>query len=65
MFKSFAISGKVNRASSAGAYAIQSVPTIVVDGRFSTGPERTGGHAAMPGTIDALIAKARAERPKS
>ena len=66
MFKSFAISGKVNRAKQlAGAYGIQSVPTIVVDGKFSTGPERTGGHAAMPGTIDALIAKARAERPKS
>jgi thiol:disulfide interchange protein DsbA len=66
LYKSFAITGKVNRAKQlAGAYGIQSVPTIVVDGKFSTGPERTGGHAAMPGTIDALIAKARAERPKS
>lgn len=67
MFKSFAIAGKVNRAKQlAGAYGIQSVPTIIVDGRFTTGPERLpGGHAAVPGTIDALIVKARAERPKS
>jgi protein dithiol oxidoreductase (disulfide-forming) len=67
MYKSFAIAGKMNRAKQlAGAYGIQSVPTIVVDGKFTTGPERLqGGHAAVPGTIDALIAKARAERPKS
>jgi len=67
MYKSFAIAGKMNRAKQlAGAYGIQSVPTIIVDGKFTTGPERLqGGHAAVPGTIDALIAKARAERPKS
>ncbi len=67
MFKSFAVVGKVNRAKQlAGAYGIQSVPTIIVDGKFTTGPERLqGGHAAVPPTIDALVAKARAERPKS
>ena len=39
---------------------------IVVDGKFITGSDRiSGGHAAMPAAIDALVAKARAERPKS
>jgi len=63
MYNSFAISGKVNRArSTAAAYQVQSVPLIVVDGKFVT--NRVSSHAAMPGVIDALVAKARAERPK-
>jgi protein dithiol oxidoreductase (disulfide-forming) len=67
LFGSFGIVGKVNRAKQLGqAYQIQSVPTIIVDGRYSTGPEKLpGGHAAIPPTIDALVQKARAERPKS
>jgi thiol:disulfide interchange protein DsbA len=67
IFKSFAVAGKVNRAKQqAQVYNIQSTPTIVVDGKFLTGSDRiTGGHAAMPAAIDALVAKARAERPKS
>jgi thiol:disulfide interchange protein DsbA len=64
---SFAVVGKVNRAKQmAGAYGIQSVPTIIVDGKYTTGPERVpNGHAGLPNAIDALIQKARAERPKS
>ncbi|MFO1315988.1 MAG: thiol:disulfide interchange protein DsbA/DsbL [Burkholderiales bacterium] len=67
MWKSFGVAGKVNRAKQlAGAYQIQSVPTIIVDGKFTTGPERLpNGHAGVPATVDALVAKARAERPKS
>ncbi len=67
MFKSFAISGKMARAKQlAGAYGIQSVPTIIVDGKFTTGSERLpNGHAGVPAAIDALVVKARAERPKS
>jgi thiol:disulfide interchange protein DsbA len=67
LFKSFAVVGKVNRAKQqAQVYNIQSTPTIVVDGKFITGSDRiAGGHAAMPAAIDALVAKARAERPKS
>jgi protein dithiol oxidoreductase (disulfide-forming) len=67
LYHSFTIVGKVNRAKQMGqAYNIQSVPTMVVDGKFATGSERLqGGHATVPVAVDALIAKARAERPKS
>ena len=67
LFGSFAINGKVNRAKQqAQVYNIQSVPTIIVDGKFVTGSERvTGGHAGVLAAIDALVVKARAERPKS
>jgi thiol:disulfide interchange protein DsbA len=63
MYNSFAINGKINRARAAAqAYQIQAVPTIVVDGKFVT--NKIASHRAFPATIDALIAKARTERPK-
>jgi thiol:disulfide interchange protein DsbA len=63
MYNSFAMAGKVNRARAAAeAYQIQSVPTFVVDGKYVTNKVAT--HRAFPPTLDALIAKARAERPK-
>ena len=67
LFGSFAVVGKVNRAKQlAGVYNIQSVPTMIVDGRFVTGSERVaGGHAGIGAALDQLITKARAERPKS
>jgi thiol:disulfide interchange protein DsbA len=64
MYNSFGIGGKVKRAQMmAQAYKIQSVPLIVVDGKFVS--NRVPSHAAMPPLIDALVAKARAERPKT
>ena len=64
-YNSFAVSSKFNRAKSlAAAYNIQSVPTIVVDGKFITASDRVGTHASLPPAIDALVAKARAERTK-
>jgi protein dithiol oxidoreductase (disulfide-forming) len=67
LMNSFAVVGKVNRAKQlAQAYGIQSVPTIIVDGKYTTGPEKLPqGHASIPGAIDILVQKARAERPKS
>ena len=66
MYNSFAIAGKVNRArSQAQAYNVQSVPLIIVDGKYLVSGEQTGSNAAMIPVIDALIVKARAERPKS
>ena len=64
MYTSFAIAGKVNRArATAQAYQIQQVPMLVVDGKFVT--YQLTSHRATPAVIDALIVKARAERPKS
>ena len=43
MYNSFAIAGKMNRArQQAQAYNIQSVPTIIVDGKFVTGADAVG-----------------------
>jgi protein dithiol oxidoreductase (disulfide-forming) len=64
--KSFAIDGKMKRALQlAQQYRVDSVPTVVVDGKFVTSSSMVGTHANLPGAIDELIAKARAERPKS
>ncbi len=66
MYNSFTMSGKVNRAKQlAQAYNIQEVPTIVIDGKFLTSGQRAGSHAATPAVMTGLVAKARAERPKS
>ena len=63
VYASFTVNSKFNRAKAqANAYNIQSVPTMVVDGKFVTGRVE---HAAVPAVLDALIAKARAERAKS
>ena len=64
MYNSFAIGGKVNRARlAAQAYQVQSVPLVIVDGKFVS--NRVASHAAIPPLIDTLVVKARAERPKS
>jgi protein dithiol oxidoreductase (disulfide-forming) len=66
MYTSFGIAGKINRAKQqAQLYNIQSVPTLIVDGKFMTASDRVGGHEKIPSALDALVAKARAERPKS
>ena len=66
MYNSFAIAGKINKAKTeAQQYNVQSVPMIVVDGKFVTATDKVGTHAALPPAINALIVKARAERPKS
>ena len=65
VYGSFAVNSRFNRAKGlAPAYNIQSVPTVIVDGKFMTASYRVGTHAALPAAIDALVAKARAERAK-
>jgi protein dithiol oxidoreductase (disulfide-forming) len=65
-YNSFGVDSKMKRAAVlAQEYNVQAVPTVVVDGKFLTLSDRVGGHAAMPAALDVLIAKARAERPKS
>jgi thiol:disulfide interchange protein DsbA len=64
-YKSFGVNGKVGRAKQlAQAYNIQSVPTVIVDGKFLLSSSSAGGHERVPAAIDAAIAVARAERPK-
>ena len=66
VYNSFAVSGKMNRArQQAQTFDVQSVPTVVVDGKFITASDKVGTHAQLPAAIDELIAKARAERSKS
>jgi protein dithiol oxidoreductase (disulfide-forming) len=66
MYNSFAVSSKFNRAKMlAQAYNIQSVPTMIVDGKYMTASDKVGTHAALPPVLDALVAKARAERAKT
>ena len=65
-YKSFGIAGKIGRAKQlAQTYNIQSVPTLIVDGKFLISSSSAGGHDNVPTVIDAAIATARAERPKS
>ena len=64
-YKSFGIAGKLGRAKQlAGAYNVQSVPSLVVDGKFLITSSSAGGHERVPTVLDAAIATARAERPK-
>ena len=64
-YKSFGVAGKMGRAKQAAqAYGIQSVPTLIVDGKFLVSSSTAGSHERVPGALDAAIAVARAERPK-
>jgi protein dithiol oxidoreductase (disulfide-forming) len=64
IYGSFSVDSKLKRALVlAQDYNVQAVPTLIVDGRFMTSSSvLSGGHASVPAALDALIAKARAER---
>lgn len=65
-FNSFGVNSRMNRALAlAKNYRVQSVPLVIVDGKFQVASDKVGSHANMPGAINQLIAKARTERPKS
>lgn len=62
-FKSFAVQSRLQRATqSAAAYDIQGVPTIIIDGKYQTGPAMTQSFESSLQVANQLIAKARAER---
>jgi thiol:disulfide interchange protein DsbA len=65
-YNSFGVDSKMKRALVlAQDYNVQAVPTVIVDGKFVVMSDKVGGHAGIPGAIDALVAKARTERPKA
>jgi thiol:disulfide interchange protein DsbA len=62
MYNSFSINGKVSRAKSlVQTYGVQSVPTFVVDGKYTTETGQARRHDEVPALLDKLIEKARAE----
>lgn len=66
VYNSFGVASKFTRAKVlAQTFNIQSVPTMIVDGKFVTASDRVGTHEKLPPVLDALIAKARAERGKT
>ena len=63
IYASPAVADKVNRAGAlAQAYGVEEVPLMIIDGKFATDPHRAGSFGAMPAVLNALVAKARAER---
>lgn len=64
-WKSFSVQSKTKRAAQlTQAYDITGVPTLVVDGKYQTSVSMTGSPEGLMQTLDGLIAKARADRPK-
>lgn len=62
-YNSFGMQANLNRASQvARAYNIDSVPTLIVDGKYMTNSNIAGGHDRVPKVLDFLIKKAAAER---
>lgn len=63
MYNSFAVNGKVARAKTlVQSYNVQSVPIFVVDGKYSTETGQAKRHEDIPGLLEKLIDRARAER---
>jgi thiol:disulfide interchange protein DsbA len=62
-FKSFSVQSRMQRATqSAAAYQIQGIPTVIIDGKYQTGPAMVQSFDATLKVTNQLIAKARAER---
>jgi thiol:disulfide interchange protein DsbA len=62
-YDSFSVDSFVTRAEqSARTHRIPSVPTLVVDGKYLVAISDNGQFEAQLATVDALIAKSRAER---
>jgi protein dithiol oxidoreductase (disulfide-forming) len=61
IFNSFGIRTKVAQANQLmDAYGVDSVPTIIVQGRFATSPSQTRGADRTMAVVDYLVAQVRA-----
>ena len=57
-WQSFEVDQKLRVAKDLGRrYSIQSVPTVVVNGKFRTGGPEAGGYETVPAVIDELVAR--------
>lgn len=62
-YNSFSMPANVNRAMQAGrAYNIESVPTLIVDGKYKTSANIPGGPERLPQVLDFLVKLAAKER---
>jgi thiol:disulfide interchange protein DsbA len=62
-YNSFGMQANLNRAlQAARAYNIDSVPTLIVDGKYMTNANIAGGYDKVPKVLDFLVKKAAAER---
>lgn len=63
-FRSFTVATSANRAAQmSSTYAIDGVPTLVVNGTWATSPAMAGGEAEALATVDALVQRSRKSRP--
>ena len=64
-WSSFTVQSKLKRAAQLNqAYEVTGVPTLVVDGKYTTSVSMAGSPEQLMKTLDELIVKARAERAK-
>ena len=62
-YNAFGMQANVNRAMQAGqAYRIESVPTLIVDGKYMTNATIAGGPERVAQVLDFLVKQAAAER---
>lgn len=62
-YNSFGMQANINRATQLGqAYRLESVPTLIVDGKYITNANIAGGYDKIPAMLDFLVKKAAAER---
>jgi thiol:disulfide interchange protein DsbA len=65
-YNAFGMQANLNRAQQlARAYNIESVPTLIVDGKYMTNASIAGGTDKVPQVLDFLIKQAAAERSAS
>ncbi len=62
-YNSFSVNNRVEFAKKlTRAYGVEGTPSLVVDGKYLTGPGVTGSHESAMQVLDELINKARQER---